>query len=105
MLSSGAQNGADAGHGIVEMLWNKRFLVCCLLVQVSHDLFVTGLQPLKSFPLPDRQPDIHQIGVMFGETLEAEEVHVRGIDSSMRHTRAPEQINESKEHRFRLKPG
>src|SRR5208337_4319685 len=44
-----------------------------LFLHIGHGVFVARLQPGESFPIADRQPNVHQIGVVVGESLEAEE--------------------------------
>src|SRR5579859_1631455 len=51
-----------------------------LVFKIGDYVFVTSFEPGKAFPLSDREPDIHQIGVMFCETFEAEEVHISGVE-------------------------
>src|ERR1017187_3050394 len=50
------------------------------LLHVGNGVFVLCFKPLKTFPLPYCQPDISQVGVVPGDALETEKVHIDCVE-------------------------
>src|SRR5581483_4417111 len=58
----------------------KRSYFAALGVGVGNGVFVAGFNPIEAAQVAEAEPDVHEIGVVFGGAIEGEEVHVGGVE-------------------------